>query len=292
MKKTILALVLPILVSCNVGSTPTSDILIGVLNGVIQSDAVQSATFSTATGCDGSVLNDIEFCDSMEAKDSYTESSIDQACVDICVGYRQSCKTACDVCCGWACNCSSCKSGCDHDYDKCASGCDVFDITGGYDFKLVNITGLGGLTVTSITDPVANDDGVSYSITITMNVPSVTGNAHYKIWQDPIPAISGDTSVQATNVPASATATLIDRCGDGWYIQIDTVDITIPDNIWDSNALLQIANDLGMDINYLTGGIVDLNNMLTVWAQDFLDGEVKSILNGVLEDYKIAEPDC
>lgn len=292
MKKLLLLLLPVILTSCSLTTTPGSDILIPALNTVIQSDAVQNATFITTDGCTNSVLNDIEFCSLLEVKDSYKESSVDQACVDVCVGYRQTCKTACDVCCGWACNCSSCKSGCDNDYKKCADGCSIFDITGGYDFKLESVTGLGGLTVTNISDPIAGDDPNVYSITITMNIPSVSGNAYYKIWQDPIPAIDGHTSVMATNVPVVAQASLIDKCGDGFYINITSMDITIPDNIWDSNALLEIANMFGMDINYLTGGIVDLNKMLTDWVASFLDGEVTNILNDVLNDYKLADPGC
>ena len=47
-----------------------------------------------------------------------------------------------------------------------------------------------------------------------------------------------------------------------------------------------------MDVNYLTGGIVDLNKMLTDWVASFLDGEVTNILNSVLNDYKLADPGC
>ena len=107
-----------------------------------------------------------------------------------------------------------------------------------------------------------------------MNVPTVSAKAYYKIWQDPIPAIEGHTSVTAQNVPATAQASLVDKCGDGYCINITSMDITIPDNVWDSNELLEIANSIGMDINYLTGGIVNLNKMLTDWVASFLDGEV------------------
>ena len=292
MKKLLLLPLLVLISACSSVGVPDGELLTNVLNTVIKSDAVQNASFVVTDGCTPSVINDIEFCDLLETKYSYTEGSLDQACVDICVGYRATCKTACDVCCGWACNCSSCKSGCDNDYKKCADGCTVFDITGGYDFKLQNVVGLGGMVVKSVSDPKATDvDNVS-SIEIVFNIPEVTANAYYKIWQDPIPAMSGNVPVIATNVPVTAQASLIDKCGDGYYLHINSLDIQIPSNIYDSNALLEIIEIMGMTVEVVTDGIVDLNKMLLDFTNDFLDQEVIDILNGVLDDYQIAPSAC
>jgi hypothetical protein len=47
-----------------------------------------------------------------------------------------------------------------------------------------------------------------------------------------------------------------------------------------------------MDINYLTGGVVDLNQMLLNLADGKLATEVEKVLNDILEDYKLLDADC
>ena len=136
------------------------------------------------------------------------------------------------------------------------------------------------------------EGGDTYSLSIFLNVPTITAQAYYKVWQDPIPAIAGTTSVNATNIPVYTEAKLTGDCDGGYYLQLTSVDIEIPDNVFDSNELLEIAQSVGMDVSIITGGQVDLNKMLIDWVDNYLDGILMGVLNDALEDIKIPGSDC
>jgi len=292
---------------------PDGEFLTGVVNSVIKSDAIQNMTFKVSSDCVESTLNDIELCNTVEVKDSYSSSVIDDVCVEAAQvvkdaedyttdALRKTCKGLCSTI-DWTCG-GCCSDGCQSDsdelkkltqdeYDATVSLCEMTTLTGGYDFKITNVKGLGGIMVTSITDPVVHSDNSTlFSVTITMNIPTVTSNAWYKIWQDPIPVIDGNLPLVVSNVPVSASGTLVDRCGDGYYLQIDELDIVVPSNVFDSNLLLEILASIGADINFITGGIVNLNQMFLDWVSGYLDEEVTDVLNDVLSDYKICGPGC
>jgi hypothetical protein len=99
-------------------------------------------------------------------------------------------------------------------------------------------------------------------------------------------------------VNGKATGTLIIYCDEndpsesGYYLQIDTITIDIPKNVFDSNLLLTVVSIFGMDLSYLTGGIVDLDQMLLDLADGKLADEVKNVLNDILDDYKLMSVDC
>ena len=47
-----------------------------------------------------------------------------------------------------------------------------------------------------------------------------------------------------------------------------------------------------MDISYLTGGVVDLNQMLLDLADGKLANVVVDVLNDILDDYKLMNANC
>ena len=47
-----------------------------------------------------------------------------------------------------------------------------------------------------------------------------------------------------------------------------------------------------MDLSYLTGGIVDIDQMLLDLADGLLADEVKDVLNDVLDDMKLLDFNC
>ena len=79
---------------------------------------------------------------------------------------------------------------------------------------------------------------------------------------------------------------------DGYYLQIDSINITIPTNVFDSNLLLQLVEVYSKEIEYYTGGIVKLDQMLLDMADGLLSSEVEGILNDILKDYKLLSVDC
>ena len=217
--------------SLSVTNSPsvTNDQIVNTLNTVIQLPVIQNATFKVVDGCTGSTLNDIEFCDSLEAKDSYKTAVVDDACVAAAKAIQDSenllidearkvCETGCAAV-DWTCNdcCSkeckstsdSAKSGTQAEYDATVAACGYLDITGGYDFKLKSVTGVGGLVVTSATiaGQVMND----FLVNLTLTIPSVKAIAYYKICLTfgVHFTISEDTSVEANNTPITATARVI-----------------------------------------------------------------------------------
>jgi hypothetical protein len=46
---------------------------------------------------------------------------------------------------------------------------------------------------------------------------------------------------------------------------------------------------LAIDVNFLTGGLVDLNKMFEDWANTFLANEIISVLNDELKNYPLSE---
>jgi hypothetical protein len=252
------------------------------------------------------------------------------ACIGTCDTTRQACKGACSTvdwtcggCCSKGCDSasSSCKSGCnsafpyqsctdscnkissdckagaDSMYNGCVDACGYLTITGGYSFRLLNIKGVGTIQVTNVYDMVPKENELNvFSVSMDLNVPQVIANSHYKLWQDPIPAVEGDLPVVATNVKGSAKGTLTIVCDgsdkSGYYLQVDSLTIEIPTNIYDSNALTQLVYVLGMEIEYVTGGIVDMNQMLLNMANGMLSNEVMGVMNDILKDMKIADANC
>ena len=273
-------------------------VILTTLNTIIQSPEIQGLTFKVSSSCDKtSVINDIEFCNEVYVHDKYTWSVVDDACVEACDIAYDLCHGGCSTI-DWTCN-NCCTKECKKGRDGCKSLCGYLDMTGGYEFRLMNIKGVGGIQVTNVYNltPLPDQDNV-FSVSMDLNVPKVTAEAYYKIWQDPIPAMSGTIPVIASNVKGSATGTLIIYCNEtnpdesGYYLQIDSLTIEIPKNVFDSNILFTAVSIFGMDISYLTGGVVDLNQMLLDLADGKLANVVVDVLNDILDDYKLMNANC
>ena len=273
-------------------------VILNTLNTIIQSPEIQGLTFKTSSSCDKtSVINDIEFCNEVYVHDKYTWSVVDDACIEACDIAYDLCHGGCSTI-DWTCN-NCCTKECKKGRDGCKSLCGYLDMTGGYEFRLMNIKGVGGIQVTNVYNVVAKPDQENvFSVSMDLNIPKVTAQAYYKIWQDPIPAMSGTIPVIASNVKGSATGTLISYCSEtnpdesGYFLQIDSLSIEIPKNVFDSNILFTAVSIFGMDISYLTGGVVDLNQMLLDLADGKLANVVVDVLNDILDDYKLMDVNC
>jgi len=273
-------------------------VILTTLNTIIQSPEIQGLTFKTSSSCDKtSVINDIEFCNEVYVHDKYTWSVVDDACIEACDIAYDLCHGGCSTI-DWTCN-NCCTKECKKGRDGCKSLCGYLDMTGGYEFRLMNIKGVGGIQVTNVYNVVAKPDQENvFSVSMDLNIPKVTAQAYYKIWQDPIPAMSGTIPVIASNVKGSATGTLISYCSEtnpdesGYFLQIDSLSIEIPKNVFDSNILFTAVSIFGMDISYLTGGVVDLNQMLLDLADGKLANVVVDVLNDILDDYKLIDANC
>ena len=273
-------------------------VILTTLNTIIQSPEIQGLTFKTSLSCDKtSVINDIEFCNEVYVHDKYTWSVVDDACIEACDIAYDLCHGGCSTI-DWTCN-NCCTKECKKGRDGCKSLCGYLDMTGGYEFRLMNIKGVGGIQVTNVYNVVAKPDQENvFSVSMDLNIPKVTAQAYYKIWQDPIPAMSGTIPVIASNVKGSATGTLISYCSEtnpdesGYFLQIDSLSIEIPKNVFDSNILFTAVSIFGMDISYLTGGVVDLNQMLLDLADGKLANVVVDVLNDILDDYKLMDANC
>ena len=273
-------------------------VILNTLNTIIQSPEIQGLTFKTSSSCDKtSVINDIEFCNEVYVHDKYTWSVVDDACIEACDIAYDLCHGGCSTI-DWTCN-NCCTKECKKGRDGCKSLCGYLDMTGGYEFRLMNIKGVGGIQVTNVYNVVAKPDQENvFSVSMDLNIPKVTAQAYYKIWQDPIPAMSGTIPVIASNVKGSATGTLISYCSEtnpdesGYFLQIDSLSIEIPKNVFDSNILFTAVSIFGMDISYLTGGVVDLNQMLLDLADGKLANVVVDVLNDILDDYKLMDTNC
>jgi hypothetical protein len=273
-------------------------VILTTLNTIIQSPQIQGLEFKTSSSCDKtSVINDIEFCNEVYVHDKYTWSVVDDACIEACDIAYDLCHGGCSTI-DWTCN-NCCTKECKKGRDGCKSLCGYLDMTGGYEFRLMNIKGVGGIQVTNVYNVVAKPDQENvFSVSMDLNIPKVTAEAYYKIWQDPIPAMSGTIPVIASNVKGSATGTLISYCSEtnpdesGYFLQIDSLSIEIPKNVFDSNILFTAVSIFGMDISYLTGGVVDLNQMLLDLADGKLANVVVDVLNDILDDYKLMDANC
>ena len=273
-------------------------VILNTLNTIIQSPEIQGLEFKTSSSCDKtSVINDIEFCNEVYVHDKYTWSVVDDACIEACDIAYDLCHGGCSTI-DWTCN-NCCTKECKKGRDGCKSLCGYLDMTGGYEFRLMNIKGVGGIQVTNVYNVVAKPDQENvFSVSMDLNIPKVTAQAYYKIWQDPIPAMSGTIPVIASNVKGSATGTLISYCSEtnpdesGYFLQIDSLSIEIPKNVFDSNILFTAVSIFGMDISYLTGGVVDLNQMLLDLADGKLANVVVDVLNDILDDYKLMNANC
>lgn len=291
--------------------------ILEVVNSVIASPAVQGIQFNVSSDCSKvSVLDDIEFCNEVSYKYSYEEKSVDKACIDACGGAksiayeacddtRKVCKTGCAAV-DWTCNncCSkecdkasdSCKSAANSAYNACVDLCGYLVITGGVEFRLNSVKGCGAIRVTSIDAIVPKDDtNTVFAVNMSLFLSSVTAYAHYKMWQDPLPALSGDENVYAKNIPGTATGTLVKVCdGDnpGYYLKIESLHIDVPQDTVDTVGLIALAETIGLEVSIITKGTTDLTAQLFSWVNSFLSAEVKSVLNDVLKDTKIADADC
>jgi hypothetical protein len=273
-------------------------VILTTLNTIIKSPEIQGLEFKVSSSCDKtSVINDIEFCNEVYVHDKYTWSVVDDACVEACDIAYDLCHGGCSTI-DWTCN-NCCTKECKKGRDGCKSLCGYLDMTGGYEFRLMNIKGVGGIQVTNVYNVLPKPDQNNvFSVSMDLNVPKVTAEAYYKIWQDPIPAMSGTIPVIASNVKGSATGTLIIYCNEtnpdesGYYLQIDSLTIEIPKNVFDSNILFTAVSIFGMDISYLTGGVVDLNQMLLDLADGKLANVVVDVLNDILDDYKLMNANC
>jgi hypothetical protein len=303
-KKTIMKNLLKKIKSCfskkEVTLDPNSieNVILTTVNTIIQSPEIQGMTFKVSSSCDKtSVLNDIEFCNEVYVHDKYTWSVVDDACITACDVAYDLCHGGCSTI-DWTCN-NCCTKECKKGRDGCKSLCGYLDMTGGYEFRLTSIKGVGGIQVTNVYDVVANPNTTNlFSVSLDLNVPKVTAQAYYKIWQDPIPAMTGTIPVIASNVKGKAKGTLTIKCDEnnpeksGYYLHIDSIEIDIPKNVFDSNILLTAVSIFGMDLSYLTGGIVDLNQMLLDLADGKLANVVEGVLNDILDDNKLMDFDC
>lgn len=289
--------------------------ILEVVNQVIASPAVQGIQFNTSSGCSKiSIIDDIEFCDEISYSKSYEEKSISSACINACKDVKSAAYSTCDAArkaCKSVCfGIKSCENGCDDissdckkaadaAYNACVSVCDYTVITGGVQFKVESVKGCGGLRVTSIDAVVPKDDtNKVFSVNMSLVIPSVTAYSHYKIWQDPMPALSGHENVYAKDVKGTATGTLIVVCsGDekqepGYYLTIDSLHIDVPQDVVDTAGLIAMAESIGLEVSLITNGLVNINDVLFSWVNGFLSAEIKSVLNDILDSTKIMDTDC
>ena len=253
------------------------------------------------TGCDGLKVGYDACCGTCDATRKTCKSFCfgSKKCENSCDDASSKCKNGCDDAfpyksCNDACNkaSSDCKSGADSMYNSCVSGCKSLDITGGYEFRLEYIKGVGGIVVTDVSNiQLKPNSTTEFSIDLDVVVPEVNTMFYYKIWQDPIPAIKGEMPVIAKSVKGSGTGTLVyDAEAEGgpcYYLQLDTLKITIPSNVFDSNAITKTIQSIGMSVDFITAGIVDLNKELLDLANGTLSDVVLKELNDILKDMPI-----
>lgn len=272
---------------------PTGEVMVTILNDVIQSEFVQTYQFTIEDGCTPSVLNDLEFCNAVKSKNDITTSVVDQACVDACNAAYDVCHGGCSTV-DWTCN-DCCTKECKKARDECKDLCGYLDVKIGYYlYQVENAKGLGALRVTSVTDPVPYpDDTTMFSVNIAMDVPTeVSSKIYYEFAVDGFPAITGHMTLTTTGVTAKGTGVLRETCGDAYYLEITSLEITIPDNVFDSNELTKIAEELMISVDQLTFGVVDLEKKLMNSLNNTVSKEVMKALNDVLQDIAIAPADC
>ena len=253
------------------------------------------------TGCDALKVGYDGCCDTCDVTRKTCKSFCfgSKKCENSCDDASSKCKNGCNDAfpynsCNDACNkaSSDCKSGADSMYNSCADGCKSLDITGGYQFRLEYIKGIGGIMVTNVDNiQIKPDSTTEFSLDLEVNIPQVTSMFYYNIWQDPIPAIKGELPIIASSVKGYGTGTLIYEVnadgGPGYFLQLDTLQIVIPSNVFDSNSLTKIIESIGMSIDFITAGIVDLNQELLNLANGTLSSVVLDEINDILKDVKI-----
>ena len=253
------------------------------------------------TGCDGLKVGYDGCCGTCDATRKTCKSFCfgSKKCENSCDDVSSKCKSGCDDAfpyksCNDACNkaSSDCKSGADSMYNSCVSGCKSLDITGGYQFRLEYIKGVGGIQVTDVSNIELKPDSITeFSIDLDVVIPQVNTMFYYKIWQDPLPAIKGEMPVIASSVKGTGTGTLVYDIdadgGPGYFLQLDSLQITIPSNVFDSNAITKAVESIGMSVQFITAGIVDFNQELLNLANGTLSDVVLKELNDILKDMKI-----
>ncbi|MEM7247492.1 MAG: hypothetical protein AAF533_19305 [Acidobacteriota bacterium] len=278
-----------------------SDDAIAVLNQVIQSDAVQDATFKVTSDCEDSTLNDIELCDAAKVSDTYDDTdnaTWDDICTGTCDAAKVSCDAVCESCkvaccygCIWGktCSCSStCK--CSEVRDDCYDGCVSF-AEAGYSIEIRSVKGLGDLTVTDVTDLAVGGNLNDWSSTIlTMKADAkatkVKTTFHYRVYDG---AIVLEDTLSYTVGEASGAGQLVlqaDCERDAIYAQLTSFslyDVEWIDDSW-------IPDIYGM--SYIEDGIDELNELLNSALGGSLSSELLDVLNDVLEDTPILPVSC
>jgi hypothetical protein len=230
-----------------------------------------------------------------------------KSCENKCDDVSHDCKKGCEKTfpynsCNSACDdaSSSCKKGAQGAYDACVSGCGYLTLTGGYDVRLVEVSGLGAITVTNAYDIAVTpaDPNVS-TLSLDMTVPNTGVQVQYKVWQDPIPPISGSLPISVKDVSGKGTATLYRVCqGDpsgrasGYYVQIDALDIVIPTDIFDYSAWLTFLQAMGINTSQLAAGLEQLAGLFLAYADGTLSKMLVKELNKILFSMKIVDCDC
>lgn len=254
------------------------------------------------TGCDGLKVGYDGCCGTCDVTRKTCKSFCfgSKKCENSCDDASSKCKNGCDdvfpyKSCNDACNkaSSDCKNGADSMYNSCVNGCKSLDITGGYDFRLEYIKGVGGIMVSNVSNiKLKPNSTTEFSIDLDVVIPQVNTMFYYKVWQDPLPAIKGEMPVIAKSVKGSGTGTLIydinGENGPCYYLQIDTLKITIPSNVFDSNVITKTIQSIGMSVEFITAGFVNLNKELLDLANGKLSEVVLKELNDILKDMPIS----
>lgn len=309
---------IPTVAQPSVTADPPPDmaqVIVTALNEVLQSPAIQDLEFQVVSGCQASVLNNIYFCNAVEAKGSYSVDDAYDACVataagvrsaayGVCDAARKTCKSACFgiKSCENGCNdiSSSCKNAADSVYNSSVSACASLKISGSYDLRLSQVTGLGGVTITSVYDLAASADSANlFSFSADAVVPQTTPNVYYRIQQTPIPPIEGNMAIPVNNTKGKATGTLYRVCsGDpsgrapGYYIRLDSFSMKLPTNVYDYPSFMSYLKSMGIDVSWFSGAMNQMLAALTGLADGKLSSTIMNELNDLLATMVIAPSDC
>jgi hypothetical protein len=249
------------------------------INTVIASPAMQNYQFTITPGCRYSVIDAMYFCNSVEAKDSYSDNSAYNVCVS-------SCKAGCDACCSWW-DGGKCKN-------SCSGSCSWMKITGSYDFRLDEIAGVGGIRVTQVSNMgVDANNANAFSITLAVNVPTTVASIVYDLQQSPLPPLKGTEKITATNTPGTGTGQLFcDAARGGYYVTITSLTISAPQDITDTSGIFQTLSILGYPVQVYSNGIVDLKQIILNDVAGQISKVLLPVLNDLLKDVQIAPSNC
>jgi hypothetical protein len=250
-----------------------------VINTVVASPAMQQYQFTITPGCRYSVINAMYFCNSVEAKDSYSENGAYNSCVS-------SCKVGCDACCSWW-DGGKCKN-------SCSGSCNWMKISGSYDFRLDEIADVGGIRVTQVSNMGMDANNPNaFSLTLAVNVPTTVASIAYNLQQSPLPPLTGTEKITATNTPGTGTGQLFcDAERGGYYATITSLTISVPQDITDTSGIFQTLSILGYDVQAYTAGIVDLKKMILTDVSGQISKALLPVLNDLLKDTQIAPGTC